>query len=333
MFSMTNQEFIDSIKMDGEEFKPVIGYEDLYMVSSCGRVVSLGKYVNNRFQDVYKEPRLLNPHENKSRSKLTTPSTMLSKNKKQRKFHLSLLVAIHFVPNPDNRTFLRFKDGNNQNCTASNLEWGVVKDRRKQYDTTSLEGEVWMDIPGYEGLYKASTKGRIYSYRSRKFLVECRTGRGLKSGDYKAVTLVNIEGDKKRYSIHRLVATCFIPNPKNLPCIDHINAKPYDNRVENLRWCTYTENNMNPITYERMKPSIKAMNEKSKKKVVSLKEGILIKKYQSMQQTLDDGFSPSCISACCRGISLSHKGYKWMYLSDYETLTNMSKNSLSTEDN
>lgn len=51
---MTNQEFIDFIRMEGEEFKPVIGYEDLYMISSYARVVALSKYVNNRFQDVVK---------------------------------------------------------------------------------------------------------------------------------------------------------------------------------------------------------------------------------------------------------------------------------------
>lgn len=328
---MTNQEFIDSIKMEGEEFKPVIGYEDLYMVSSYARVVSLEKYVNNRFQDVYKKPKLLEPHINKSRDKLSTPSTMLSKDRKQRKFHLSVLVANHFVPNPDNRTFLRFKDGNNQNCSASNLEWGVVKDRRKQYDTTSLEGEVWKDIPDYEGLYKASTKGRIYSYRSRKFLAECRTGRGLKSGHYVAITLVDGEGNKKRWSIHRLAAICFIPNPNNLPCIDHLNTKPYDNRVENLRWCTYSENNLNPITNEKMRLAHKIIGMNCKK-IVQVENDILIREYRSIQETKKYGFCPTSVSLCCRKQLKHYRGYKWMYLSDYETLTNMSKNSLSTGD-
>lgn len=329
---MTNQEFIDSIKMNGEEFKPVIGYEDLYMVSSYGRIVSLSKYVNNRFQDVYKEPKLLVPYIGSKNGKKSTPSVNLSRNKTDRKFHLPNLVATHFIPNPDNRTFLRFKDGNNQNCAASNLEWGVVKDRRKQYNTSSLEGEVWVDIPEYEGLYKASTKGRIYSYRSRKFLVEFRTGKKLKSGNYVAITLVDREGNKKRQSIHRIVANCFIPNPKNLPCVDHINTKPYDNRVENLRWCTYYENNMNPITHERMKQSSK-LSKRNAKKVICLENGKFIKAYKSIQQTKKDGFSRYSVSRCCANIQKEHKGYQWMFKSDYETLTNMSKNSLSIEDN
>lgn len=56
---MNNQEFIKSITLDGEEWRDIIGFEGLYKVSSCGRVVSLERYVNNRYQDVYKQPHLL----------------------------------------------------------------------------------------------------------------------------------------------------------------------------------------------------------------------------------------------------------------------------------
>ena len=51
--------------------------------------------------------------------------------------------------------------------------------------------------------------------------------------------------------IHRLVAKLFIPNKENKPCVDHINGDPHDNRAVNLRWCTYYENNHNPITIKR----------------------------------------------------------------------------------
>lgn len=51
--------------------------------------------------------------------------------------------------------------------------------------------------------------------------------------------------------LHRVVATLFIPNPDNKPCIDHINTIKTDNRVENLRWVTWSENTMNPITVQR----------------------------------------------------------------------------------
>lgn len=48
--------------------------------------------------------------------------------------------------------------------------------------------------------------------------------------------------------VHRAVAKCFIPNPENKPCIDHINCNKLDNRTENLRWVTHKENMANPIT-------------------------------------------------------------------------------------
>ena len=60
---MTNQEFIQSITIEEEEWRDVIGFEGLYMVSSLGRIVSLGRYVNNHIKDVYKEPHLLKPTE------------------------------------------------------------------------------------------------------------------------------------------------------------------------------------------------------------------------------------------------------------------------------
>lgn len=62
---MNNQEFLKSITLDGEEWRDIIGFEGLYKVSSYGRVVSLGRCVNNRYQDVYKQPHLLRTNNTK----------------------------------------------------------------------------------------------------------------------------------------------------------------------------------------------------------------------------------------------------------------------------
>ena len=55
--------------------------------------------------------------------------------------------------------------------------------------------------------------------------------------------------------VHRMVAELFIPNINNKPCIDHIDGDKLNNRVDNLRWCDYKENNNNPITVERNRQS------------------------------------------------------------------------------
>lgn len=306
---MTNEEFIKSVSLEGEEWRDVIGYEGLYKVSSFGRVASLAKYVNNRFQNVFKEPRLLLPHNNGE----STQSVLLSKDGVDRKYHIPKLVASTFILNPNRCKSVRMIDGNNKNYRVPNLEWIIVKDRRKKYDTSSLDGEIWKDIPDYEGLYKISSLGRIISSYTRKILSPTISGH--KGKDYYAITLVK-KGVKKRFHIHKLVAIAFIPNPNNLPCIDHINTDRYDNRIENLRWCSFSQNNLNPKS-----------NQKRFKQIVQIKNGSLTRIYKSLKDAVNDGFGLSSIIDCCKGRYRHHKGFQWMYLSDYETLINKSKNS------
>lgn len=114
-----------------------------------------------------------------------------------------------------------------------------------------------------------------------------------------------------------LYVSCVHRKSLILPCVDHLNTDRFDNRVENLRWCTYSENNLNPIT-----------SSKKHKPVVQIKDGTVIHIYESIRAATEHGFSLSCIIACCRGKNVSHRGFRWMYLSDYETLVNKSKNSI-----
>lgn len=307
---MTNEEFIEKISLEGEEWKDIAGFEGLYKVSSLGRVISLSKYINNRYKDIYKKPKLLKPHINGS----STSSVLLYKDGTSKKIHIPILVASTFIPKPQNAKYVRLIDGNNRNCHVSNIEWIIPKNRRKHYDTSSIDGEVWKDIPGYEGLYMISSMGRIKSAYSKRILSLVPSGH--KGKDYYVIALVR-NGEKKNFPIHRLVAMAFIPNPLNLPCVDHLNTDRFDNRVENLRWCTYSENNLNPIT-----------SSKKHKPVVQIKDGTVIHIYESIRAATEHGFSLSCIIACCRGKNVSHRGFRWMYLSDYETLVNKSKNSI-----
>lgn len=112
--------------------------------------------------------------------------------------------------------------------------------------------EKWKDIAGYEGWYQVSTLGRVKRLK-RKFPNHGRTivvdneriltpslaGRG-----YLVVKIANENGSKRKY-VHRLVAEAFIPNTESKPQVDHINRNKTDNRVENLRWATNSENHFN----------------------------------------------------------------------------------------
>lgn len=92
------------------------------------------------------------------------------------------------------------------------------------------------DIKGYEGLYAITPEGEVWSYRRKKFLKPIADKKG-----YLIVILCK-DGKVKNYKIHRLVAEAYIPNPNNLPQVDHINEDKTNNCVNNLQWITNKDN-------------------------------------------------------------------------------------------
>lgn len=120
-----------------------------------------------------------------------------------------------------------------------------------------LKTEIWKPIKGYEGLYEVSNMGNVRSLdRHLMFGNKYCLYKGKPKKPYlipKGYLIVGLfkNNKGKHYSVHRLVAEAFIPNPKNLPCVDHINTVRDDNRVENLRWCDTAGNLANPISRKR----------------------------------------------------------------------------------
>lgn len=100
--------------------------------------------------------------------------------------------------------------------------------------------EIWKDIEGYEGLYQVSNMGKVRSVDRIDCTGHRLNGKILRprmnSGGYLLVNLHN-EGEQKTFTVHRLVAQAFIPNPEGLPQINHKDEDKTNNIVDNIEYC------------------------------------------------------------------------------------------------
>lgn len=186
--------------------------------------------------------------------------------------------------------------------------------------------EVWKDIQGCKG-YQISNFGRVKSvFRKVNNKNGSRSVRERilktysKNNGYEEISLNN-----KRFRVHRLVAESFIPNPENKRFIDHINTIKTDNRVENLRWVTQSENNNNQLTIEKIRKAMtglrcheetkKAKSEKAIKQPIKCVETGVI--YNSIKECWRiTGLDRGHISQVCRGLRKSCGGFHWEYYND-----------------
>jgi len=180
-----------------------------------------------------------------------------------------------------------------------------------------LMGEIWKPIHGHDGVYEVSNMGRVKKLSTLRIKKSISKFIKIVNNRYQYVMLNN-----KSYLLHRLIAEAFIPNPKNLPQINHINGIKTDNCIENLEWCTSSENNKHAYLIGLNRGSAlgkigKAHASSKPVKRISL-TGEILATYENQRQASDEtGICVTSISACCRGINHKNKdGNTWRYLND-----------------
>ena len=190
--------------------------------------------------------------------------------------------------------------------------------------------EKWVNIENHPS-YFISNFGRVFSKKSNKVM----KNRVVSKNGYQQITL-----DNSQLLVHRLVAQAFIPNPDNLPCVNHKDENPGNNDVRNLEWCTYKYNSnygTNPSRHSKKmidrynndpdwkSDCIKRLAEiqkKKRKRVVQLdKFNNYLKTYESSYATEKDGHLSVHVCDCANGKRKTHHGYKWIWECDYLDMT------------
>jgi hypothetical protein len=148
--------------------------------------------------------------------------------------------------------------------------------------------------------YAITVCGKLYNLSTKKWIKPT-----IKNG-YKYVNLSAYGDSQRHYSIHRLVAMTFIPNPNNLQVVDHINNDPLDNRVENLQWLTQKQN----INRSTKKTS-------HERKVIKLDKDTLeeLETYDSITDAAESiDKTRRAIQLVLNGKNKTAGGYKWKYV-------------------
>lgn len=191
--------------------------------------------------------------------------------------------------------------------------------------------EIWKDIRDYEGLYQVSNLGNVRSLRYNHTEKIKLLKQGVNKKGYKYVRLFK-NGKGKTHIVHRLVAMSFIPNPNNLPIVNHIDECKSNNMVSNLEWCTLVYNNAYGTRNKRISKSLKGKthSKETKKKMSESRDnkksilmydlsGNFIRRFECINDT-NEYFDKDCASSnvrmCLKGATKTAYNYIFVYADD-----------------
>lgn len=189
-------------------------------------------------------------------------------------------------------------------------------------NSSSQSTESWLPVPGFETYYAASSFGSIKAisrpsvngFGSTVLKEKILKTHKCKQG-YMKVGLRNIGWNRnKSFSVHRIIAITFIPNPDNLPEVNHVNGIKDDNRVENLEWLTESKNTQHAWDTGLCKRRFGKDHWKSKPVIQYSLNLTKIARFSNSREAERNGAGRAKgIHKCCSGNLNKHHGHVWKY--------------------
>lgn len=175
------------------------------------------------------------------------------------------------------------------------------------------EIEIWNTIliSGQPTEYEISNMGRYRSNKWGKVKVLRPGWRGRKGAEYVCAYLY-LNGKRYTKDIQVMVAEAFIPNPKNLPEVNHKRGNKKDNRASELEWTTGSENMKHSFSIGIHKPKTGSSHPLARK-IEKIFAGITLKEYPTLVSAKADGYSASCLCQAAKNGNV-YKGFNWKYL-------------------